>query len=85
MVSTHGIGSPIAAPVHVGVCGGVRRRGSVTLDEGAVQVGDHHGVRGEFVVAHAGRFDHQQIGVGDPGRDVPGGPDDQFVAGELGV
>jgi len=44
--------------VDVGVRGGVAGRREVAVDEVAVEVGDDHVVRAQFVVADAGGFDH---------------------------
>jgi hypothetical protein len=57
----------------------------VPVDEVRIEIGDHHGVGGQLVVADAGRLDHQQVVAWNAGRDVTGGPDDQSVPGQLGV
>jgi hypothetical protein len=56
--------------VDVGVRGGVARRRELAVDQLAVQVADHDGVRGQLVVAHPAGLDDQQVVAGHPGRDV---------------
>ncbi len=57
----------------------------VTVDQPALEVGDHHRLRRELVVADPRGLDHQQLPAGHPGRDVAGRPDDQLVPRQLGV
>ena len=71
--------------VHVGVCGGVGGGRTVPIDEVGIEIGDHHGIRGQLVVADPGRLDHQQVLAWNAGRDVTGGPDHEPVPGQLGV
>ena len=72
-------------PVDVGVRGGVGRRRATAVDEGAVEVADDHRLGGQLVVGHPGRLDHEQVVARHAGGDVARRPDDQPVAGELGV
>ena len=51
----------------------------------AVEVEDDHRLGGQVLVADAGRLDRDQAGLGVAGADVAAGPDDQVVAGQLGV
>ena len=71
--------------VDIGMCGRVGGRVAVAVDEIALEIGDHHRLRGELVVAHSRRLDHQQVVAGHPGRHVAGGPDHETPARQLGV
>ncbi len=87
-------------PVHVGVRGGVRGRhqfrvfprgrgavgiGGNSRHRGAVEVRDHHELRGQIVVGDPRGFDDHEVVAGDPRGDVSGGPDHQLVSRQFGV
>ena len=74
-------------PVDVGVRGGVARRAQAVLRHWlAVQVADHHRLRGQVVVGHAARLDHHELrGPRDAGRHVARRPGHQAVADQFGV
>jgi hypothetical protein len=87
-VGVHDAADVRTVPVHVGVRGGVAGRRQFTIDNLAVQVADDHRISGQVVVGHSGRLDHDDLaagGIGRPGRDVAGRPDDQAVPDELGT
>jgi len=71
--------------IHVGMGGGVRGRGVAALDQCAEEVGDDHVFRGQLVVSHAGRLDHDQVVAGHSCRDVAGGPDHEAVSREFAM
>ena len=71
--------------VDIGMRGGVGGRSMITFDQPSFKIGDHHGLRGELVVADARRLDHQQIPAGHSGRDIAGRPHDKIIPRQLGV
>jgi len=71
--------------VDVSVRERVRRRRTITFDERAVQIGDHHRLGCELVVGDTGRLDDEQVGARHTGGHVARGPGDEVVRREKGV